>query len=263
MKVAILCGGRGTRFREVSDVIPKPMAPIGNRPILWHIMKIYSHYGFNDFVLLLGYKGDYIRNFFLNYAALTNDITIDMGKHGADRVTFHSETQEPWRITCVDTGEDAMTGARIWRARKYLEQEGTFMATYGDGVSNLDIPALLKFHKNHGKVATLTGAHPPGRFGELALKGDNVVKFNEKPEFSFGGYLNGGFFVFNSSIFDRYLNDQESLILEREPLQRMAADEELMIYRHDGYWHHMDTSYEFDVLNSAWKTGKAPWKLWK
>src|ERR1700743_1332964 len=140
MKVAILCGGRGTRFREVSDVIPKPMAPIGNRPILWHIMKIYSSYGFNDFVLLLGYKGDYIRNFFLNFASLTNDITIDMSKNGPDRVVYHTQFAEPWRITCVDTGEDAMTGARIWRARKYLEQDDMFMATHGGAVANIDIP---------------------------------------------------------------------------------------------------------------------------
>jgi glucose-1-phosphate cytidylyltransferase len=262
MKVTILCGGRGTRFREVSDVLPKPMAPIGNRPILWHIMKIYSAYGFNEFVLLLGYKGDYIREFFLNFAALTNDITVDLGRSGPDRVTFHSHSAEPWRITCVDTGEDAMTGARLWRARKHLEPEGIFCATYGDGVANIDIPALIKFHKSHGKVGTLTGAHPPGRFGELVIKDQNVIKFNEKPEFS-GGYLNGGFFVFNASIFDRYLNDQESLILEREPLQRMAADGELMIYRHDGFWHHMDTPYEFEVLNNLWKSGKAPWKIWE
>jgi len=262
MKVVIFCGGKGTRFREVSDVLPKPMAPIGNRPILWHIMKIYSAHGFNEFVLLLGYKGDYIRNFFLNFAVLTNDITVDLGGHGPDRVAFHSRFAEPWRITCVDTGEDTMTGARLWRARKHLEPEGIFCATYGDGVANIDIPALIRFHKAHGKVGTLTGAHPPGRFGELSLKGDQVAKFNEKPEFS-GGYLNGGFFVFNASIFDRYLNDQENLILEREPLQRMAADGELMIYRHDGYWHHMDTPYEFEVLNKVWNTGKAPWKIWK
>ena len=262
MKVTIFCGGKGTRFREVSDVLPKPMAPIGNRPILWHIMKIYSTYGFNEFVLLLGYKGDYIREFFLNFAALTNDITVDLGRSGADRVTFHGQSAESWRVTCVDTGDDAMTGARLWRARKHLEPEGIFCATYGDGVANLDIPALIRFHQSLGKVGTLTGAHPPGRFGELVIKDRQVVKFNEKPEFS-GGYLNGGFFVFNASIFDRYLSDQENLVLEREPLQRMAADGELMIYRHDGFWHHMDTPYEFEVLNQLWKSGKAPWKIWK
>ena len=190
------------RFREVSDVLPKPMALIGNRPVLWHIMKIYSAYDINEFVLLLGYKGDYIRDFFLNFATVTNDITVDLSRNGPDRVAFHSQSAEPWRITCVDTGEDAMTGARLWRARKYLEPEGIFCATYGDGVANIDIPALIQFHKSHGKVGTLTGAHPPGRFGDLVLAGDTVVKFNEKPEFS-GGYLNGGFFVFNASIFDQ------------------------------------------------------------
>ena len=262
MKVAILCGGRGTRFREVSDVIPKPMAPIGNRPILWHIMKIYSVFGHNDFVLLLGYKGDYIREFFLNFAAYTNDVTVDLSRNGSDRLVFHSQSAEPWRVTLVDTGEDAMTGARIWRARHHLEGDGVFCATYGDGVADLDVNALIRFHQSHGKVATLTGAHPPGRFGELVTKGPVVCRFNEKPEFS-GGYLNGGFFVFNASIFDRYLNGREDLVLEREPMQRMAADGELMMFQHDGYWHHMDTPYEFEVLNNVWKTGKAPWKVWK
>jgi glucose-1-phosphate cytidylyltransferase len=262
MKIAIFCGGKGTRFRGVSDVIPKPMAPIGGRPILWHIMKIYSAHGFNEFVLLLGYKGSLIRDFFLNFATLTNDITIDLTRRGADHVTLHGDLNEPWRVTCVDTGEDAMTGARLWRARKHLESDGVFCATYGDGVANIDIPALIQFHKTHGKIGTLTGAHPPGRFGELTVKGDSVVKFNEKPEFS-GGYVNGGFFVFNSSVFDRYLNDRENLILEREPLQQMAADGELMVYKHESFWHHMDTPYEFEVLNDAWKTGRAPWKIWK
>ena len=262
MKVVIFCGGKGTRFREVSDVIPKPMAPIGNRPILWHIMKTYSAHGFNEFVLLLGYKGDYIRDFFLNFEVLTNDITVDLSEAKNDRVTFHTRSEEPWKVTCVDTGEDAMTGARLWRARKYLESDEMFCATYGDGVANLDVKALIEFHKSHGKIGTLTGARPPGRFGELVTEGNNVVRFNEKPEFS-GAYLNSGFFVFNASVFDRYLNDQESLILEREPLQRMALDSELMIYRHDGYWHHMDTPYEFELLNTLWKTGKAPWKIWK
>ncbi|HPY29734.1 MAG TPA: glucose-1-phosphate cytidylyltransferase [Verrucomicrobiota bacterium] len=261
MKVAILCGGKGTRFREVSDVIPKPMAPIGDRPILWHIMKTYSAHGFNDFVLLLGYKGNSIRDFFLNFAAFTHDITIDLSRTDAGRVALHGQSSEPWRVTCVDTGEDAMTGARLWRARRYLEADGMFCAAYGDGVANVDVGALVRFHQAHGKVGTLTGARPPGRFGELSLAGDRVVKFNEKPEFS-GHYLNSGFFVFNASIFDRYLNDREDLILEREPLQRMAEDGELMIYKHEGYWHHMDTPYEFELLNKVWKTGRAPWKTW-
>lgn len=262
MKIVIFCGGKGTRFREVSDVVPKPMAPIGNRPILWHIMKTYSAFGFNDFVLLLGYKGDYIRNFFLNFSALTNDITVDLSRNDPDRITFHSQSAEPWRVTCVDTGEETMTGGRLWRARKHLESEGTFCATYGDGVANINIPALIEFHKTQNKVATLTGARPPGRFGELVIDGHNVRKFNEKPKFS-DAYLNAGFFVFNTSIFDRYLNDREDLILEREPLQRMAVDGELMIYKHDDYWQHMDTPHEFELLNHLWKTGQAPWKIWK
>ena len=262
MKIAILCGGQGTRFREVSEVLPKPMAPIGERPILWHIMKIYSSHGCHEFVLLLGYKGSYIRDFFLNGAAAAIDAKVDVSRDDPNCLVVRQPGSEPWRVTLVDTGEKAMTGARLWRARKHLEGEGIFCATYGDGVANIDIPALIKFHKSHGKVGTLTGAHPPGRFGELVIQGQNVAKFNEKPEFS-GGYLNGGFFVFNASIFERYLNDRENLILEREPLQRMAADGELMIYKHDSFWHHMDTPYEFEVLNNLWKTGKAPWKIWE
>jgi glucose-1-phosphate cytidylyltransferase len=262
MRIAILCGGQGTRFREVSDVIPKPMAPIGNRPILWHVMKIYAAHGFNDFVLLLGYKGDCIREFFLNYAAYTNDMTLELQSDGSNRLLFHNKTDEPWRVTLVDTGEKAMTGARLWRARRYLETDARFGLTYGDGVGNVDIGALFRFHQSHGKTATLTGVHPPGRFGELAVRGSSVLKFNEKPEHS-AGYINGGFFVFDKSIFDRYLNDREDLILEREPLQRMAADGELMMYAHEGFWHHMDTPHEFEVLNNFWKTGNAPWKIWK
>jgi len=262
MKVAILCGGKGTRFREVNEIIPKPMAPIGNRPILWHIMKIYGAAGFNEFVLLLGYKGDYIREFFLNFAAYTTDVTVDFTRGEADRLTFHGKSSEPWQVTLVDTGENAMTGARIWRARRYLEPEGVFCATYGDGVADIDIAALIRFHKAHGKAGTLTGVHPPGRFGELTVKKSAVAKFNEKPKLS-GGYINGGFFVFNADVFDRYLNDREDLILERDPLQRMAADGQLMMYQHDGFWHHMDTPHEFDALNDFWKSGKAPWKVWK
>ena len=261
MKVAILCGGQGTRFREVSDLIPKPMAPIGNRPILWHIMKLYSAHGCNDFILLLGYKGDCIREFFLNYAAYTNDVTLDLSRDDSDRLIFHQKASEPWRVTLVDTGEKAMTGARVWRARRYLESEGAFALTYGDGVGNIDIAALVRFHKSHDKIGTLTGVHPPGRFGELTINGSSVARFNEKPELS-TGYINGGFFMFNPGVFDRYLNDREDLILEREPLQRMAEDGQLMMYPHEKFWHHMDTPQEFDVLNHMWKTGKAPWKVW-
>ena len=258
MKTAILCGGQGTRFREVSDVIPKPMAPIGDRPILWHIMKIYAAHGCRDFVLLLGYKGDVIRDFFLNGADGTK---AEVSRDDSNCLTFHQENSEPWRVTLMDTGEKTMTGARLWRARRYLESDGFFALTYGDGVGNIDITALQKFHQSHGKIATLTGVHPPGRFGELVVKDSRVVKFQEKPQTTH--YINGGFFVFNASVFDRYLNDREDLVLEREPLQRMAEAGELMMYAHEGFWQHMDTPHEFELLNNLWKSGKAPWKIWK
>lgn len=253
MKVAILCGGQGTRFREVSGVIPKPMATIGNYPILWHIMKLYSAHGCNEFVLLLGHKGEYIREFFQKYASHTGD---------SNHLIFHQNSSESWDVTLVDTGEKAMTGARLWRARRHLESENAFALTYGDGVGNIDIGALQKFHQLHGKTATLTGVHPPSRFGELVVKGSTVLKFDEKPESSVN-YINGGFFIFNANVFDRYLNDHEGLVLEHEPLQRMAGDGELMMYAHEGFWHHMDTPHEFEVLNNLWKSGKAPWKIWK
>jgi glucose-1-phosphate cytidylyltransferase len=262
MKVAILCGGQGTRFREVSEVIPKPMAPIGNRPILWHIMKLYSAHGCNEFVLLLGHKGGCIREFFLNDAANINDVTPDSSRNDSNCLIIRQQSSEPWRVTLVDTGEKAMTGARLWRARRYLESEGVFALTYGDGVGSIDIGALKKFHQSHGKIATLTGVHPPSRFGELVVKGSSVARFNEKPETN-AAYVNGGFFIFNSSVFDRYLNDREDLVLERDPLQRMAENGELMMYAHEGFWHHMDTPHEFEVLNNLWKSGKAPWKIWK
>ena len=225
MKTAILCGGQGTRFREVSDVIPKPMAPIGPRPILWHIMKIYSAHGCTDFVLLLGYKGEVIRDFFLNGGGAAN---AELSRDDSNCLIFHQENTEPWRVTLVDTGEKAMTGARLWRARRYLESDRAFSLTYGDGVGDVDITSLKKFHQSHGKTATLTGVHPPGRFGELVVKDSRVVKFQEKPQTTH--YINGGFFIFNANVFDRYLNDREDLVLEREPLQRMAEAGDLMMY---------------------------------
>ncbi|MEI7731544.1 MAG: glucose-1-phosphate cytidylyltransferase [Verrucomicrobiota bacterium] len=261
MKVAILCGGRGTRIREVSDLIPKPMIPVGNRPILWHIMKIFSAQGFNEFVLLLGYKGQVIREFFLNFAAHTADMTIDMNVRGSGRVCFHSETQEPWKITLVDTGEQAMTGARLWRARKFLADADGFMATYGDGIGNVDLGRLLKFHQAHGKTGTLTGVRPPGRFGEMEVQQSRVCKFNEKPQVS-EGYINGGFFVFDPSIFDRFLNDREDLVLEKEPLERMASSGELMMCPHDGFWQPMDTPREYQLINELWAGPNPPWKIW-
>jgi glucose-1-phosphate cytidylyltransferase len=261
VKAAILCGGRGTRLREVSDLIPKPMVPIGDKPILWHIMKIYAAHGITEFVLLLGYKGDLIREFFLNFAAHTTDVTIDLSRTDAGRLTFHGTPSEPWKITLVDTGEDAMTGARLRRARRFLEDADTFCATYGDGVGDVNITKLLTFHQEHGRMATLTGVLPPGRFGELRMEDGAVRTFNEKPQVS-GGFINGGFFVFHRDLLERYLNDDIGLILEREPMERLAADSQLMMFPHEGFWQPMDTPREYSLLNDLWSAGKAPWKIW-
>ncbi|MDZ4812141.1 MAG: glucose-1-phosphate cytidylyltransferase [Pseudomonadota bacterium] len=261
MKAAILCGGRGTRIREVSDLIPKPMVLIGDKPILWHIMKSYAACGITEFVLLLGYKGDAIREFFLNFAAHTTDVTIDLSRTDADRLTFHGVPSEPWKVTLVDTGEHAMTGARLRRARRFLEDSETFCATYGDGVGDIDMAALLAFHRAHGKLATVTGVLPPGRFGELSVQDGEVQKFSEKPQVS-GGRINGGFFVFQREVLERVLDDREDLILEREPMEKLAAARELMMYRHDGFWQPMDTPREYQLLNELWASGQAPWKIW-
>lgn len=261
MKAAILCGGRGTRLREVSDLIPKPMVPVGDKPILWHIMKTYAAHGITDFVLLLGYKGNVIREFFLNFAASTTDVTIDLSRTDSGRLTFHGTPSEPWKVTLVDTGEDAMTGARLRRARRYLEDADCFCATYGDGVGDIDITALMKFHREHGRLATLTGVKPPGRFGELVIDQGAVRTFNEKPQVS-GGYINGGFFVFQREMIDWALDDREDLVLEREPMEKLAAAGELMMFQHEGFWQPMDTPREFSLLNDLWASGKAPWKKW-
>ncbi len=262
MKVVLLCGGRGTRIREISELMPKPMVSIGNRPILWHIMKTYAAHGLNDFILLLGFKGQYIREFFLNFAAYTTDVTIDLASNDASRIKVHHDNSEPWKVTLVDTGENAMTGARVWRAKKFLDTSEDFCLTYGDGLGDIDIRALLKFHKSHGKIATVTGVRPPGRFGELRVEGSVVQTFNEKPQAS-GGHINGGFFVMNNKIFSRYLNDREDLVLEREPLEGLAKDRQLEMFRHDGFWQPMDTPREYQLLNELWDSKKAPWKVWK
>lgn len=261
MKAVILCGGRGTRLREVSETLPKPMVPIGGKPIVWHIMKIYAAHGIKEFVLLLGYKGDLIRDYFLNFASQSADVTVDLSRIGADRLHFHKSQTEDWKVTLVETGEDAMTGARIRRARHYLQDEDHFCATYGDGVGDVDLPALIAFHKEHGKMATLTGVYPPGRFGELNATGGVVNSFNEKPQVS-GGHINGGFFVFKREFLDRYLTDDEGLILEREPMERLAADHELMMFEHNGFWQPMDTPREYSLLNDLWADSNAPWKTW-
>jgi glucose-1-phosphate cytidylyltransferase len=258
MQVAILCGGLGTRLREETEYRPKPMLTIGGRPILWHIMKGYSHHGFNEFVLCLGYKGELIKEYFYNYEILINDFTIELGRK--QRVEIHDDHPEKgWRVTLADTGEDAMTGARVKRIARYIHAD-RFMLTYGDGLSDLDLRELLRFHQSHGKIATVTGVRPSTPFGRLSIEGDRVTSFNEKPQLK-GSYVNGGFFVFETRFFD-YLDDTDSCVLEREPLERLAADGELMTYLHKGYWHCMDTYRDFKHLNEVWATGNAPWCVW-
>ena len=261
MKVAILCGGRGTRLREVSDLVPKPMVLVGDKPILWHIMKIYSSHGFHEFVLLLGYKGEVIREFFLNFSLHTTNVTIDLSRTDPGRLTFHGSPNEPWKVTLVDTGESAMTGARVRNAQQFLNDQDTFMVTYGDGVGDVDITRLLEFHRSHGRIASVTVVRPPGRFGELQINESLVESFIEKPQVS-GGFINGGFFVFNRALFERYLPDDDGLVLERGPLEQLIKDQQLMAFAHEGFWQPMDTPREYQLLNDVWASGKAPWKRW-
>ena len=257
MKVVILAGGYGTRIAEETDIKPKPMVQIGNKPILWHIMKIYSAHGFNDFVILLGYKGYFIKEYFANYFLHQSDITIDLQNN---EMTVHNNTSEPWRVTLVDTGLDAMTGSRVKQAERYLKDE-TFLLTYGDGVSDVDITQSVAFHKEHGKVLTMTAIQPEARFGNLDF-GDNtqVKQFTEKPK-SEGGWINGGFFVCEPKIFD-YLEEDENCVLEQGPLQQLAQDGELVAYKHNGFWQCMDTLRDNQKLNQLWKEKQAPWKIW-
>lgn len=258
MKVVILCGGFGTRIRDVADNIPKPMIPIGRYPILWHIMKYYASYGHWDFVLCLGYKSQVIKDFFLNYEAHTKDFTITLGRGGS--VQFHTDHDETdWRVTLAETGLDTMTGARVARIRKYVGNE-EFMLTYGDGVGDVDLDRLLAFHRAHGKVLTVTGVRPPGRFGELVGRSGQVIEFNEKPQAT-GGRISGGFFVASPKLFD-YLDDQESLVLEQEPMRQLVARDQLMMFEHDGFWQPMDTGREYQLLNMLYEQGKAPWVRW-
>lgn len=260
MKVAILCGGRGTRLREVSETLPKPMVPIGPAPILWHIMKLYAFHGLNDFVLLLGHKGDVIRDYFLNYYAKQVPVTVNLSAYGEERLTFHGQQTEDWRVTLVETGDATMTGGRIRRASEFLGEDA-FCLTYGDGVGDVDISKLVEFHRNHGRMATLTGVHPPGRFGELSVTDSIVESFNEKPQVQ-GGFINGGFFVLNTDFIENYLDDREDLVLEVGPMKKLAEDGELMMFRHDGFWQPMDTPREYALLNELWLSGDAPWKAW-
>ena len=259
MQTIILCGGLGTRLREETEFRPKPMVEIGGKPILWHIMKIYSHYGIKDFVLSLGSKGEMIKEYFYNYEILNNDFTIELGNK--KNIEIHSNNAEKdWRITLADTGDKALKGARLKRVQQYVNDD-TFMLTYGDGVAEVDINALLAFHNKHGKLATVTGINPAARFGELKIKGNQVESFSEKPRDA-EGLINGGFFVFNKGIFD-YLSADENCDLEIGPLEKIAGEGQLMVYKHKGFWACMDTIRDMEYLNKLWVEGKAEWKVWE
>lgn len=258
MKVVLLCGGMGTRLREETEVKPKPMVEIGGMPILWHIMKTYSYYGFNEFVLCLGYKGNIIKEYFYNYEMLANDFTIELGTNDIKIHPRHSE--HGWKITLVDTGLNAMTGARVKRIEKYIKED-MFLLTYGDGVSDINIHKLLEYHKSHGKTGTITGVSPPSRYGELLIHQDQVISFSEKPKNN-DNSINGGYFVYNKEFFS-YLKDEDDCILEREPLEMLAKDKELQVYQQTGFWQCMDTYRDYKYLNEIWDSGKAPWKVWK
>jgi glucose-1-phosphate cytidylyltransferase len=255
MKAVILAGGLGSRISEETVLRPKPMIEIGNKPILWHIMKIYAAHGITDFVVCLGYKGYVIKEFFANYYLHACDVTFDLA---ANAVEVHQNSAEPWRVTLVDTGEETMTGGRLKRVMSYLRDE-PFCFTYGDGVADVDIGALLEHHRREGTVATVTAVQPPGRFGALHVEGDRVRGFIEKPEGD-GGWINGGFFVLTPDV-ERYLGNDQT-VWEREPLERLAADGELSIYHHHGFWQPMDTQRERRQLEEMWTGGRAPWKTW-
>lgn len=257
MKVVILAGGLGTRISEESHLKPKPMIEIGEKPILWHIMKIYSHHGFNDFVICLGYKGYVIKEYFANYFLHQSDITIDMKNN---KIETHNTNTESWKVTLVDTGLNTSTGGRIKRVRKYIENE-TFMLTYGDGIGDIDINELFKFHRSHGRYATITAIHPPGRFGALDLDSkDKVTTFQEKPRGD-GAWINGGFFILEPKVFD-YIKD-DATFFEKKPLENLSRDGQLVAYKHFGFWHPMDTLRDKNHLESLWQSGKAPWKIWE
>jgi glucose-1-phosphate cytidylyltransferase len=258
MKVVLLAGGFGTRLSEATDIRPKPMVEIGGYPILWHIMKLYSHYGFNDFVVCLGYKGFYIKEYFHHYYLHNSDVLFDMKEN---KVEYRNSHAEPWKVTLVETGINTMTGGRIKAVQDYIGDE-PFMLTYGDGVADINIKDLYSFHKSHGKLATLTAVQPSGKFGSLAFDegGEQVKAFQEKPK-SNGNWINGGFFILQPEVFN-YLSDSPDLIWEREPLEKLANDDQLISYKHHGFWHCMDTLKDNKDLNEMWDNGFSKWKVW-
>jgi glucose-1-phosphate cytidylyltransferase len=257
MKAVILAGGLGTRLSEETSARPKPMVEIGGKPILWHIMKMYSQHGVNDFVICCGYKGYVIKEYFANYFLHTSDITFDMRNN---RMEVHQKRAEPWNITLVDTGDESMTGGRLRRVAEYVREDDAFCFTYGDGVSDVDITALIEFHKKHGKAATLTATFPPGRFGALDITDNQVKRFMEKPKGD-GGMINGGFFVLSPRVLDYLEND--ATVWEQQPLQRLATDGKLMAFEHHGFWQPMDTLRDKTYLEELWASGNAPWKTWE
>ncbi len=259
MQTVILCGGLGTRLREETEFRPKPMVPIGDYPILWHIMKIYAHYGHKNFVLALGYKGEMIKDYFVNYEWMNNDISLELGK--PESLTVHNcHPEAGYKVTLANTGAHNLKGSRLKQIEKYITDD-TFMMTYGDGVANIDINALIDFHYSHGKIATLTGISPVSQFGELKVQGDNVTSFQEKPKHGQNAFVSGGFFVFNRKIFD-YLSTDEHCDLEYGAIESLAKEGQLMMYRHNNFWACMDTIRDTERLNKLWHSGQAQWKIW-
>jgi glucose-1-phosphate cytidylyltransferase len=256
MKVGILAGGVGSRLSEETSLVPKPLVEIGGRPILWHIMMHYAHHGFREFAIALGYKGALLKRYIVDYASLNNDLTVDLG---SGRLDLHRTPEQDWLVHLVDTGQKTATGGRIKRLAPHLG-DGTFMLTWGDGVSTVDLQDLLAFHRSHGKLATVTAVRPPARFGRLELDGDVVREFSEKPQLG-EGWINGAFFVLEPGVFD-YIDDDRTQ-WEREPMERLAKDGQLMAYRHTGFWQCMDTLRDKARLERLWESGEAPWKLWK
>jgi len=260
MKVVILCGGKGTRLREETEFRPKPMVPVGPRPILWHIMKSYAHHGHTDFILCLGYKGEMIRDYFRNYLWNTSDVTLKLGRNPAVQFHDHSDEAE-WSVTLAETGEEAMTADRVRRIQRYLTPGESFLLTYGDGVATIDVNAAIRAHTAARKICTVSAVHPAGRFGALRIEDDSRIHtFNEKPQFE-EAYVNGGYMVCDYRLFD-YLPSDRPVMLEQEPMQRLAADGQLNAYKHEGFWQPMDTYQEAQHLNTLWAEGRAPWKVW-